>query len=96
VGGSPFLWELPFLLGRLPKEKVAKGFSPAFPVKSSKLFLLAGQKKVNMRFYFLIVQKESVNGFFLLFLQKAGMVFIRTIRVLLGFSIQESIISGLT
>jgi len=31
VGGSPFLWELPFLLGRLPKEKVAKGFPLLFP-----------------------------------------------------------------
>jgi len=50
VGGSPFLWELPFLLGRLPKEKVAKGFPLLFPAKSSKLFLLAVQKKVNIGF----------------------------------------------
>jgi len=35
VGGSPFLWELPFLLGRLPKEKVAKGFPPAFSQKAA-------------------------------------------------------------
>jgi len=35
-------------------------------------FLLAVQKKVNMRFYFLVVQKESVNGFSLLFSTKSG------------------------
>jgi len=73
VGGSPFLWELPFLLGRLPKEKVAKGFSPAFPVKSSKLFLLAVQKKVNMRFYFLSGRSErKCEGFSPAFSQKAA------------------------
>jgi len=36
VGGSPFLWELPFLLGRLPKEKVAKGFPLLFPKNSGR------------------------------------------------------------
>jgi len=72
VGGSPFLWELPFLLGRLPKEKVAKGFPLLFPAKSSKLFLLAVQKKVNKSFLFLIAEKESKKVFPCFFLQKAA------------------------
>jgi len=39
-------------------EKESKKVFPAFSPKSSKLFLLAVQKKVNMRFYFLSGRSE--------------------------------------
>jgi len=43
-------------------EKESKiGFPLLFPQKAVN-FLLAVQKKVNMRFFFLVVQKESVKG----------------------------------